>query len=225
MLDHFRHLLVESPELQKYNLHGGLATWLLQDTQKVFQLGTAARDAWQRNDIQTARGQIIALMDYLDGEELAAKELPAGTALAAAENDVRIPLQGRDPKNDAYTYGNDIPVGYVYLISLHLSGALSSSRTTQDQRQLATRIDTALNEMDHELTLVHDKAKILAYLDDAVLAQSTSLATLNDIVTAAQTAYTGHIDQPSGQSQGGAIWVYTNIQRLVQFTITPYSGS
>src|SRR5256885_1004248 len=66
-LDHMRHLLVESPELQVRGLRGGLATWLLQNTQQVFTLATGARDAWQANFFFKARANILSPLSFPAG--------------------------------------------------------------------------------------------------------------------------------------------------------------
>ncbi|HLG78045.1 MAG TPA: protein kinase [Ktedonobacteraceae bacterium] len=223
LLDHFRHLLVESPELQQVNLHGGLAIWLLQNAQKVFTLATAARDAWQHGDMQTVKQNDILLIDYLNGKELAAKDLPAGTPFLADENETRIPLLGRDPKEPVGENGSTIPVGYVHLIGLHLAGAVSSPSVTSEQQKQAAQANHALDDMTRALERVYTQAAALAKQSDQALAQHTTLTTLNDIVAAAQEAYTGQLNQTSGQSQGGAIGIYHAIQNLVHFTVMSYS--
>src|SRR5207245_11028086 len=40
MLDHFRHLLVESPELSARGLHGGMAIWRLENARTVLECAT-----------------------------------------------------------------------------------------------------------------------------------------------------------------------------------------
>jgi hypothetical protein len=43
------------------------------------------------------------------------------------------------------------------------------------------------------------------------------------MVSYAQLAYAGQADPLTGQSQGGAIWIYSNIQRMADFEVKPYS--
>ncbi len=225
MLDHFRHLLVDAPELQKLNLHGGLAMWLLQDTQKVFDLSSVARDAWQRGDMASVKQNMVLLMDYLDGKMLVQKDLPAGTPFLANENEVQIPLLGRDPKQPISDNGSDTPVGYVYLIGLHLAGAVSSPQVTAEQRTQAAQVDKNLDDLARRLEQLHDKAKGIASLNENGLTQLTTLAALNDLVSGTREVYNGHVDQTSGQTQGGAVGVYHGIQKLVNFTVQPYHSS
>jgi hypothetical protein len=173
MLDHFRHLLVESPELKIRGLHGGLVLWLVQNMQRVLTLATNAREAWQTNDITATRNELIRMLDYLDGQSLAHTDLPPGLPLLADPRNDQIPLLGLKPQNadpPGYSYGDDIPPGYVYLISLHLSGAFLSPAATQQQRQLATQVNASLNTVAHWVEQVHNGAKQLVSLNTDQLA-------------------------------------------------------
>jgi hypothetical protein len=113
----------------------------------------------------------------------------------------------------------------VYLVSLHLSGALLSQNAMQEQRKLATQINATLNTVARELEQVHDDAKQLVSLKAVQLAQPSSLAVLNDLVTQSRSAYAGQLDQTTGQFQGGVLWIYGNVQRLVDFVVTPYAAT
>ena len=226
MLDHLRHLLVESPELQARGLRGGLVIWLVQNTQKAFDLSSSARGTWQAKDYATARAQLTSLMDYLDGNALTHTELPAGAPPLVDQQNATIPLLGLDPRNPdppGYAYNNENSPGYVYLIGLHLSGMLLAPDVTPDQRTLAFRVDNALKSVDHSLALVRSDALKLLQLTAPQFGQPTTLALFNDLTTQAQTAYAGQIDQTSGQPQGGMIWIYGNIQRLADFVVKPYT--
>jgi hypothetical protein len=59
-------------------------------------------------------------------------------------------------------------------------------------------------------------------MTDAQLLKSSSLAILDDMATQAQYAYTGQSDPSTGISQGGARWIYDNLQRLATFEVAPY---
>jgi len=54
------------------------------------------------------------------------------------------------------------------------------------------------------------------------LAQPQALSLLDDLVTNAQYAYTGQTDPLTGQLQGGATWVCSNIQRIANFELKPF---
>jgi len=71
----------------------------------------------------------------------------------------------------------------------------------------------------------HQDAKLLAQMMDAQLLQSSSLSILNDLVIQAQDAYAGQLDPSTGASQGGAIWIYGNIERMVTFDVMHFASS
>lgn len=228
MLDHLRHLLVESPELSIRGLHGGLAFWLVRNAATVSALANSARDAWHTKDTATIRNQVIRLLDYLDGKAFAQTDLPAGTPLLADAHAAQIALLGPAPNNpDApgYAYSGEIPPGYVYLISEHMAGAIQSPQTTPDQRKLAIQINTGLDAVIRQFEQGHQDAKQLVTMNQSHLLQPPALALLNDLATQAQYAYTGQLDPATGQPNGGALRIYGNLQRLAAFEIRPYMGS
>jgi hypothetical protein len=225
MLSHFRHLLVQSPELKARNLHGGLTIWLSQNTLRVLSLANNARAAWQAKEYATARAQLVRIVDYLDGKDLARANLP-GTSMLVNPVDAQIPLLGvpkNDPEADEYAHKDKMQPGYVYITGLHLSGLAQMSAATDEQRKLTSRILDALNKVGHDLEEVHKYAVDLALLPDAQFAKAASLTNLNNVVTYAQSAYAGHLNQESGQTQGGVVWIFGNVQRLADFTVKTYT--
>ena len=225
MLDHLRHLLVESPELKLRGLHGGLAFWLARNTSTVEQLAANARDAWQNKDTASIRDQVIHILDYIDGSALARTDTPSGTPLLANAHEVQVALLGPAPGNAdpaGYVYSNETPPGYVYLIGEHMNGAIQSLQTTPEQRQLAVRINSGLDDLRRLLGQVYQDAKQLAGMTGAQLLQTSSLSILNDMATQAQYAYAGQLNQSTGLAEGGALWIYGNLQRLATFDVRQY---
>jgi predicted lipoprotein len=113
----------------------------------------------------------------------------------------------------------------VYLIGLHLNGAVLSPQATPDQRTLAGQIDAAMNKLKEVFGQVHQDAKLLVQMTDRQLLQSSSLSILNDLVMQAQNAYAGQLDPSTGVSQGGAVWIYGNIERLVTFDVMQFASA
>jgi len=227
MLDHLRHLLVESPELRIRGLHGGLAFWFVRNAFAVLEAANSAREAWHTKDSSTIRNQVIQVLDYLDGASFVQADVPHGTPLLADAHASQVALLGPPPTNPdppGYTYSDDVPPGYVYLISEHMGGAIESPQTTADQRTLAIQINRGLDREKSVLEQVHQDAKQLLSKDVAQLLQPAALSILNDLANQAQDAYTGHINLSTGQSEGGAIWTYDNLQRLVAFDIRQYTA-
>ena len=227
MLDHLRHLLVESPELRIRGLHGGLAFWFAKNTFAVLEAANGAREAWQSKGSSTMRNQVIRVLDYLDGASFVQTEVPHGTPLLASASASQVALLGpspTDPNPPGYTYGDEAPPGYVYLISEHMGGAIESPQTTTDQRTLAVQINEGLDREKSVLEQVHQDAKRLLSMNDKQLLQPAALAILNDFASQAQDAYSGQINPSSGQPEDGALWTYDNLQRLVTFDIQQYTS-
>ena len=67
-------------------------------------------------------------------------------------------------------------------------------------------------------------AKQLVSLQGAQLVTPQTQSLLNALAVAAQNAYTGSIGPSTSQSQGGAVWIYSNIQRLATFEVQPYTA-
>ncbi len=226
LLDQLRYLLVESPEIEGYGLHGGLATWLLQNIRKLQALSTSTRDAWSPKDTAIMRNQLIYMLDYLDGQKLAPNDLPVGMHLFAEPVGDQIPLIGAQSLINAnQAIYSSTPTGYLSLIGFHLNEILTLPELTSEQQKLVPQINTALNNMRLWLNQIHDDVKILISLNKTQLILPTTLTLVNEVVSLCQYAYEGRFDQATGNSQGGAFWTYGNIQHLAGFTVTPYPSS
>ena len=228
MLDHFRHLLVESPELTVRGLHGGLAFWFVKNTFAIVESASSAREAWHSGDTSTIRDQLIRILDYLDGSSFVTTDVAHGTPLLANAQASQIALLGQAPDSPnppGYVYSGEVPPGYVYLISEHMGGAIESPQTTPDQKALAIKINKALDIEISILAQTRQDARQLLALTNAQLLQPTTLTILNDLAVQTQNAYAGQINPTTGQSEGGALWTYNNLQRLVAFDIRPYPPS
>jgi hypothetical protein len=99
-----------------------------------------------------------------------------------------------------------------------------SPDATQVQQNLAAQIQVALNKEKGYLAQIQRDANQLVNMDDTQLGQPTALASLDDLVTQAQFAYSGEPDPQTGQTQGGAVWICNNIHRLASFDLRPYSN-
>jgi len=61
-------------------------------------------------------------------------------------------------------------------------------------------------------------------MSDTQILGAQALTLLDDLATQAQNAYSGQLDPSTGQSKGGALWVYGNLQRLAAFDVRQYTG-
>ena len=228
MLDHLRHLLVESPELSIRGLHGGLAFWFVKNTFAIVESANSAREAWHSEDTSTIRDQLIRILDYIDGSSFVIADVPHGTPLLANAQTSQVPLLGPAPgapDPPGYVYKGEVPPGYVYLISEHMGGAIESPQTTPNQKALAIKINSAIDVEISILSQARQDARQLLAMTNTQLFQPATLVILNDLAAQTQNAYTGQINPTTGQSEGGALWTYNNLQRLVAFDIRPYPPS
>jgi eukaryotic-like serine/threonine-protein kinase len=226
MLDHLRHLLVESPELAVRGLHGGLAFWFARDASAVSNAADGLARDWQNKDTSTLHSQVIRMLDYLDGSSYIKPDVPTNTPFLADAQTAQVALLGPSPQEayaPGYVFQNEPPPGYVYLVQTHLNGALLSPQATPAQHQLALQINGGTDKVRQALMQVYQDAKQLVNMTDAQLLQKSALALLDDMATQAQYAYTGQPNPSTGTSQGGALWIYANLQRLATFVVAPFS--
>ncbi len=227
LLDHLRHLLVESPELAIRGLHGGLAFWFVKNAATIASLAHSLTDDWQKKDATDIHTQVIRMLDYLDGTSSVATDVPPGTPLLANAQIAQVALLGPAPQNadpPGYVYQNEAPPGYVYLIQMHLNGAVLAPQATVEQRQIAIHINAGIDTVKQLLTQVYQDAKQLVHLTNIQLLQPSTLAVLNDMAEQAQIAYTGQPLTSIGASPGSAVWIYDNLQRLAAFNVAPYTA-
>lgn len=223
ILDHLRHLLVEAPELAARSLHGGLVLWFVKELAIVSDLANGLSNGWQRKDADALRERLIRILDYLDGKNFAAEDLPKGTPFLADSQIAQIALLGEDPANDEnaspYEYEAQPPAGYVYLLQLHLNGAVLSPQATTDQRQMAARINAQIDSTRRFLNTVYADAKKLLSLSNEQLLSESAQAILRDLSTQMQYASLGE----PGNASSGSHWIYTSMQRLATFNVAPYT--
>src|SRR5581483_2059110 len=79
-LDYFRRLLSDGPRIQLAGIRGGLDIQLLKNVQKVLEWAYSAWEAWGQQPDFIHR-QMTRILDYIDGTQFVAQDLPAGTPL------------------------------------------------------------------------------------------------------------------------------------------------
>jgi serine/threonine protein kinase len=215
LLDHLRHLLAIDPTLEALHLHGGLNIWTYRNTQSIQNWAGSARDGWSKKDFALIHRQVISILDYLDGTKLVQQDVPSGTPILANQQIAQVGLLEIKP-------GQSGPPAYLYHIALHLDGVLSSPGSTPYQRNLATQINTGINNVNGWLGQLRHDAIQLARMKDAQLALPSSLALLNDMVTQSTNAYQGRNNPATGQQQIGVAQIYRLVQLLAAFEVKPY---
>ena len=215
MLAHVRSLLAEDPMVGGMGIHGGLSFLLLKSTGKVVEWANSARDDQQGNATNLMRAHFIRILDTLDGQANVQTDVPPGTPLILP---APIALLGPDTPGVQSQTSAD----YLHLVSSHLNAIAQAPNLTPANRQLAARINAALNDIRTWLEEVRQDAKKLILLTDAQLLSQEALTLLDDMVTQAFYAYVGRLDPTTNEVQSGAVQINYDTQRLATFDIIPF---
>ena len=97
---------------------------------------------------------------------------------------------------------------------------MQSPGANAGQKQLAIKINNALNKVQAWLEQVHQDAKKLIMMDPTQLTQPEALSLLDDMVTNAQYAYTGQFDPASDTLQFGVTQIHYAIEQLATMDIS-----
>jgi len=234
MLDHLRHLLVQAPELTVLGLPGGLSIWLLRNVEEILRWSVEAKDRFRNT--AAVRALLSNILYYLDGE-CAPTDLqgaPAGTPLTpgnatlaqiARFSLINPCLQEQQEQADILKQVfRATPHDYVDHTLLHLTGVVQSPGTTPEQSALARQLTRAVSDLKTVLERVRQDARQLVQPTDEQLHQPSAFALVGDMALEARYAYAGQTDPITGTNQGGALWIYNNVQRLATFDVIPYSS-
>ncbi len=214
LLDHMRHLLAKDPTLQEIGLSGGLDIWLDRNAEKILEWSSAARDAHGPGAADSIHRQMIRVLDYLDGvaNVYTSGDVPAGAPLLVDPKAGRIGLLELSQ--------TQVLPGFLTHVDIHLQGLINAPGHTQAQKELAIKIDRALKEDTSLLQRVHEDAVKLVRMDAAQLQSDTGLSLLDDMVTNANTAYTGQFDPATGGNINGIAWIHDKLQGLATMPVT-----
>jgi eukaryotic-like serine/threonine-protein kinase len=210
LLNHLRHLLAQDPKLKAAGLVGGLDIWLFRNTQKLLEWAGSAKDS---NDTAFKQRQLVRMLDYLDGSQFVRTEhLPAGFAAIEVDPTIaRVGLLEIDP--------TQTPPGYLKHIGNHLREITQSPGVTADQKALAVRITSAIDNVQFWLENAHKDIETLLQMPPAQLLQPTATKIFDDMFTQTNTAFIGQTDPNTLQVKEGVAQIHYNIQRLATFVI------
>lgn len=212
-LQHIRHLLADAPELMSINLPGGLDIWLFRNVQKVSEWAGSARDFWERKDPAGMLNQTVRILDYLDGSVYVQQDVPAGTPNLVNPRIAPLALLEFDQQKQN-------PPALLYLVGIHLSALVQAPGISQEKHTLAAQIDQDSKDVQARLQQVRRDAKQLVSMTPTQLLSQSTLAILDDMETAARSAYTGQIDPNTNTAQGGTIQIHYDIQHLATFDLS-----
>ena len=224
---HLRHLLAGSPELAARQLDGGLGIGLSRNTEKVVEWAVSARDDNPLN-IGFIYRQLLRILYYIDGEGSVSMDVQSADVQSITQHDAQIvhnaqvalvgpPIQLQPPGT---TYKGEVAPGYVYLIQVHLKAAVEAPQATAEQHQLATQIESDLNQVTLDLKQAQMYAKdLLPLIKGAKSITPQAQLYLNDLATATAEAYRGSTDPT--QSQGSVTEIYRDLQQMAVFDVQP----
>ncbi|HEX6483789.1 MAG TPA: serine/threonine-protein kinase [Ktedonobacteraceae bacterium] len=208
-----RHLLADAPELMSVNLSGGLDIWLFRNVQKVSEWAGSARDFWERKDPAGILNQTIRILDYLDGGIYVHQDVPAGTPDLVNPRIAPLALLEFDQHKQN-------PPALLYLVGMQLSALVQTPGISREKQTLAAQIAQDSKDVQARLQQVRRDAKQLVMMTPTQLLSQSTLALLDDMETAASSAYAGQIDPNTNTAHGGIVQIHNNIQHLATYDLS-----
>ena len=212
-LQHLRHMLADAPELMQVNLPGGLDIWLFRNTQKVAEWAGGARDFWENKSAAGVHNHVIRILDYLDGEVYVQQDVPTGTPNLVNPRIAPVALLEFDQQKQS-------PPGLLYLVGIHLSALVQAPGISHENQLLAAQIDQESNNVQTLLQQVRKDAKLLVAMNNTQLLSNSSLALLDDMETAANSADILSLYQNTNTVQGGVVHLHYTLEHLAADAIT-----
>ncbi|MGZ3610851.1 MAG: serine/threonine protein kinase [Ktedonobacteraceae bacterium] len=215
ILDHERHLAAADPTLDQMGIHGGLGIWLRNNTAQIYGLAETSRDHWNGpktdpNVIVYIHGQMVHILDVLDGINGVKQDLPAG--YSPDQRDATI------AQIALIDTPNQTPPDFLNHVIFHLNSIAQFPGASSDLRQHTGVILNSTGMLHTWLEAV--KKDAITLLNDQQLNQANTLATFNDLADNAEYAYSGQVDPLTLQVQhNGVVQVYDEIQRLATFQL------
>ncbi len=216
--DHVQHLLAADPLLQDSKIPGGLSTWFYRNVQKVFEWSNAAQGTGEQQGFEVVHRNLVRIMDYLDGADLVAAEVPEGTPIVIE------PPQYANVPLLTFDLVHQNPPGYIVNLETNLQGLTTSPDATDEQRALASRMDGELEKVNEFLFKVHDDAKQLVKLSQKDLADPKNAPIFTDMVNNANNAYQGQLDPVTSKRQGGATLVHDLMPQIATIDVKAFTS-
>ena len=157
--------------------------------------------------------QTIRILDYLDGAVYVQQDVPVGTPNLVNPRIAPLALLEFDQQKQN-------PPALLYLVGIHLSALVQAPGLSQEKHTLAAQIDQNSKDVQARLQQVRRDAKQLVSMTPTQLLSQSTLALLDDIETAAGSAYTGQIDPNTNTAHGGTVQIHYDIQHLATFDLS-----
>jgi hypothetical protein len=184
--------------------------------QKVFELANATNGLGQQQNWYLVRNNLIRILDYLDGANNVAADVPKGTPFLVQPPEIaHIPLLTLDP-------GNQNPPGFIDHLETHLLGLTSSPEATDADRTIASQVHSELGKIATHLAKVHEDAKQLINLSTAELADPKNASIFTDMLDSANAAFVGELDPAKNTRQGGATFVHDVLPKIATIDVKAF---
>lgn len=222
-LDHIRHIFYKETVLPVLGLYGGLDAWLFRNTEKVLEWSISAQGDYHAQASQISQGTInsllVRILDYLDGSPNVHLDVPGGT-IAADKTISQVSLLSVVPEQEQLKNITHNPPGYLLHVQVHLQGVADAPDATPQMRATASKIILDLQNAQIWLQQVRKDARQLVLMDANQLAQPSSLALLNDMLTNATYAYIGQLNPLTNQTTPGITQAHDLMQQLAELNLT-----
>ncbi len=213
MLNYLRILLFNNGATPSSITAGGVATWLLRNTQRALDEANNAMNAWNGRKPAALRSHLANLLAYIDGASYLKQDLP--TAVSSVTVEANLYQMGLIAFSTASTQTYEGETHYN-LMQIAIVPAIPP-----DKSKLANQTDEALPNVVSWLQMAHDDAITLFPMTNAQLLSRTAQSTLQDMVSQVSYAYNG---QTTGKTQQeGVEQIYPAILKLATFDVQPYS--
>ncbi len=224
-LTHIRHLFYNETNINVLGLPGGLDTWMLKNTEKVFEWSVSARDDWHGADTTDVQAdqihqQSIRVLEYLDGITNMHVDAPTGTPILIDPVIGKVSLLTVDKQHQVAANLATDPPGYVDHVQLHVGQVDKATDVTPEMHQRAERIVAAVTNTKQWLLKVHSDDVQIFQLNADQLRQPGTGELLDDLVTQATYAYIGQLTPTTNTVQPGVIQAHYDIQQLATMAIT-----
>jgi hypothetical protein len=226
-LDHIRHIFYQETVLPVLGLYGGLDAWLFRNTEKVLEWSISAQSDYHPQASQISQSTInsllVSILDYLDGsynvQHMLVPDVPGGT-IAADPLSSKVALLSVVPEQEQLKNVTHNPPGFVQHVQIHLLGVAGASDATPQMRAIANKITLDLQNAQVWLQQVRKDAQQLVLMVANQLAQPSSLALLNDMLTNATYAYIGQLNPLTNQTTPGVTQAHDEVQQLAALNLT-----
>jgi drug/metabolite transporter (DMT)-like permease len=199
-------LLIAAPQMP-----GGLRLWFLITVRTVLEGASALRGTADAQDPSFLRSDLYRILEELDGRAFVEQDVPSGTPLYDTSQAVSVPLLQLQPGQN--------PPSSISQMELQLAALAHSSDIPQAHRQLANSPIEKLHEVAALLQQVRQDVKHLLSLNDVQLTQPAAQPIMDDLLKEASDAYSGIVNQETGEREGGALWIADQLERLVALPV------